>query len=298
MLLRVKKLSTTKEQVQMGGGKNPSATDSTSVVVFRVSITRTAEDVLPWNTLMFEIWQNGKKQNEIIQKSEDESFGTASVELKQGVYQVLVLGHSSTGNPSREDATTVTFTKDNGYSDVFYSYGDITVGTVSEEHEIVMQRATSMVRFTTKDTIPEKVKSIRLLYSGGSTSLNVKTGYGFPENKSQNVFFDVADSMRGKPLYVDLFTFKREKVDSLELIVTAYTTPRNAETIKEFKSRTLMVPIKHHEITECSGYFFTDGKDDSGDGGNNNGGDGSGGINASFSIVVDTAWAGTNYYSY
>ena len=263
-------------------------------LVLRIQMTRGNESNIPWKTLMFEIYKDNKKIKDIVQHEGDSNYGTASVQLTPDTYQVLVLAHNAEGNPSRPRPTEIKFDKNSGYSDVFYSYGDIVVKDEKEEHEITLQRATSLIRFRTKDVVPDYVQSIQFHYEGGSAVLNAQTGYGITKSE-QSVYFDIDETQKGKPLEVELYTFKRENNDTLILTVTPFKTPRGADNPERLASKEFKVPIKHREISDFSGYFFSNNPSDNE---KENEEEKNDSIGTSFCIKVDTAWAGINYYTY
>ena len=272
--------------------KEENATNAN--LVLRIQMTRGNESNIPWKTLMFEIYKDNKKIKDIVQHEGDSNYGTASVLLTPDTYQVLVLAHNAEGNPSRPRPTEIKFDKNSGYSDVFYSYGDIVVKEEKEEHEITLQRATSLIRFRTKDVVPDYVQSIQFHYEGGSAVLNAQTGYGITKSE-QTVYLDINESQKGKPIEVELYTFKRENSDTLTITVTPYKTPRGADSPERLTSKEFKVPLKYREISDFSGYFFTNnsGNDDKEDENEKNDT-----IGTSFCIKADTTWAGINYYTY
>lgn len=266
-------------------------------LVLRVQMTRGAGNELPWKTLMFEIYKDNKKIKDIVQHEGDSNYGTANVQLTPATYQVLVLAHSAAGNPSRPRPTEIEFTNQTGYTDVFYSYGDIKVETEKKEYEITLQRATSLVRFRTKDAVPEQVKSMMFVYTGGSAKLDATTGYG-NEASTQKISFNIEDSMIGKPLQVDLYTFKRENSDKIKLTVRANKNTLDASDIAFYKKKDFEISLAYREISDFSGYFFSEnpgGDENEKPNGNEETNDT---ISSSFSIKVDTAWTGINYYTY
>jgi hypothetical protein len=110
--------------------------------------------------------------------------------------------------------------------------------------------------------------------------------------------------MYGRPLEVDLYTFKKSNINEVSLTVIAYKSALDASVISTYKSVDYTIPITRAGISDCSAYFFTDGTDDpeintGGEGNDNNGGNGGnenteGGT--SFKVKVDTTWTGGVHY--
>jgi len=292
--------SKTTEESQQETNQGDS-TVSKVTLVLRVDVTRAAENSLPWKTLQFEIFDSSYKSvKKIKQNVDDKSCGTASVELAAGTYQVVVLAHSLNKEPEfhTNPIRYQMFTNDD-CSDVFYAYKNIVVGDKGQEVELMLNRATSLIRFCTEDVVPQEVKRMTFQCKGGSQTLNLLDGFGFPGG-ILTMSINVVDSMVGQPLSVELYTFKRSNsTNEIELAVTAYNNNG-----KVLKTKTYSIPIVRAGISDCSTYFFTDGTDDpeintGGEGNDNNGGNGGnenteGGT--SFKVKVDTTWTGGVHY--
>lgn len=271
-------------------------TTSKVTLLLRVEVTRADENPMPWNTLQFEVFNKSDKSvGHIVQSIDNDSCGTVSVQLTPGTYKVAVLAHSLSGEPKFSSPTKVALFSKNDCSDVFYAYSVIQVENKAQEVELTLHRATSLIRFHTKDVIPENVKSFILTCSGGSSILDLGNGLGGAKDE-QIIKFNVVDSMVGKPLSVDIYTFKRSGYNEVNLTVAAYKSELGADRVSLLKSKDYTIPIKHSEISDCSTSFFTDGDDNTeintGDDSND---DKEGGT--SFKVKVDTAWVGVNYYN-
>lgn len=273
-------------------------------LILKVATKGTRGEDVPWTTLNFVVYQAGKKLKSVTQHIDDEQFGEVGLKLTPGTYQVMVLAHSSL-NPSLSDPTNVKFDNKGGFSDTFGAYTDIVVSETPQTHEISLSRYTAMVRFKTKDAKPAAAKMIRFYYTGGSGAINLVSGYGVDASK-QSIDIDLPDSLNGKTLQFELYTFPRTDDAKLKLLVSIFNNngtlinyPSTSGGIKTIEN----IPIKRNQITECSGYFFTNGSgnsddtggDDSGDDNNDNTDENS---DASFTIVVDTEWDGETNYDY
>lgn len=264
-------------------------------LILKVVASGTRADSAPWTTLNFVVYQSGSKVKGITQKEGDESFGEVGMKLTPGSYQVMVLAHSSSANPTLSDPSNIKFTNSDGFSDTFIAYQDVTVEATAKTHEINVVRASAMVRFKTKDAKPAEAKRVRFYYEGGSGAINVLTGYGVDKSK-QVVFVDLPDSLTGKPLQFDLYTFPRNDESTLKLVVSMFDEnedlivyPGTEEGTRTFTN----IPVKKNQITECSGYFFTDGS------GENPGDEPSNEENTTqFLVVVNPEWGDVLQYDY
>ena len=256
----------------------------------QMGITRS--DASYWGRISFVAYQGGKKVKSVTQMRGDDGYGEAAMQLSPGAYQVLVLAHSSNGNPTLSTAEKIPFTNAIGYTDTFFAYQDITVSTEVQEHAITLERVTAMLRFIINDAMPQNVKTMKFYYTGGSGALNANTGLGCVASQ-QTVNID-ADPTAGTPYTFELYTIPREVTAALNLTVTAYDGSGNVITEKIIKG----VAIERNKITELSGDFFTNANGDDDHGDNGGGGDNGATTSASFLISASTEWAGvirTNY---
>lgn len=230
--------------------------------------TRAVQNVADFSTkLQFILYQNGSKVKAVTQTKDETGYGQISMSLQPGTYQLLVLAHSSTGNPTVSDPMAIHFTNSDGYTDTFYYYGDIEVTTEQSTYNVQLQRATSMVRVTITDEIPSNVTKIRLYYTGGSGVLNTSTGMGGSVNSQQAISYNVVGYTA--PLTLKAYTFLKTEEGTLDMTVTAYDSGDNIVAEKSLSN----IPMKHRMVTECSGHLFTPDETD-----------------AVFNLTAETEW--------
>ena len=94
------------------------------------SLTRVAEPASAMcKRLNFAIYTlDGTRVKQVNQTSDAAEFGTASFQLEEGDYQVVVVGHSSNGNPTMTDPSCIKFTNAQGYTDTYLCSGVVTIG--------------------------------------------------------------------------------------------------------------------------------------------------------------------------
>ncbi|MCR4809466.1 MAG: FimB/Mfa2 family fimbrial subunit [Prevotella sp.] len=233
--------------------------------------TRAVQSVADFsNTLQFILYQDGTKVKSVTQKKSEGSYGQIALTLQPGTYQLLVLAHSSTDNPTVSDPTAIHFTNSDGYSDTFCYYGDIEVTLEQNTYDVLLQRATSMVRVTIVDEIPSNVTKIRLYYEGGSGVLNATTGMGGTVKSQQAITYNVVGYTA--PLALKAYTFLKNEEGTLNMTVTAYAAN---DVIVAEKSLT-NIPMKHRMVTEYSGYLFSTPQVN---------------VDASFNLTAETEWS-------
>ncbi|MBP5375965.1 MAG: FimB/Mfa2 family fimbrial subunit [Bacteroidaceae bacterium] len=220
---------------------------------FAASTRATASDVC--TRVNFGIYDtNGTRLKQTNQKLGDEDFGTASFQLPEGTYQLVVVAHSSNGNPTMTDPAKIQFSniteKGNGtgYSDTFLYNTMIKIGSEPQTMSLTLHRIVALCRFVIEDKIPEGVAKLRFQYKGGSGHFNASTGLGVTKS-TQTIFFPADDSSQKQ---FDLYTFLHDTEGSIHLLVTAYDAADNLICEREFD-----IPLQQNRITWFSGTFFT-----------------------------------------
>ena len=188
-----------------------------------------------------------KRVKQINQLLGDESFGTAAFQLEEGDYQLVVVAHSSDGNPTMTDLTRIQFSNKLGFTDTFLYYGNISIGEESVEMDLTLNRIVALCRFCITDDIPDDVTRMQFYYTGGSGTFDASTGFG-SVNSKQSIFFDVTEGQK----QFDLYTFPHDTEGTLHLTVTAYDDGDNILKEREFN-----VPVTQNKITWLSGPYFT-----------------------------------------
>ncbi len=237
------------------------------------ALTR-AEAGIACTRLNFVVYDEfGVRVDQENQQSTDANFGTASFQLPEGDYQLVVLGHSSKGNPKSTDIKKINFTNAQGFTDTFWYYGKVTITDELEDQEVELKRIVSLCRFVITDDYPEDVAKFEFNYTGGSGTLDATTGLG-SVNSKQDVSFEVNPDQK----QFDLYTFLHDTEGSIYLTVTAFDDSGN----EICKRERIEVPMKQNQITWMSGPFFVGG------------GSGSTGV----TITINTDWAGESHVSF
>lgn len=236
------------------------------------ALTR-AESGIACSRLNFIVYdESGSRLNQVSQKVEEPGFGTAAFQLEEGIYQLVVVGHSASGNPTTTNLSKIQFTNGTGYSDTFLYYGEVTVGTEQTDWEVSLHRIVSLCRFVITDDIPAEVKKLRFYYTGGSGAFDAATGLGSVASK-QSVTFDVQEGQK----QFDLYTFLHNPSDNIALKVTALDASDNILRERDFD-----VPMKQNEVTWLTGSYFS----------------GSTSGSTGITITINTDWAGETHQNF
>ena len=193
---------------------------------------------------------SGKRVRQVNQQSGDEEYGTAYFKLPAGKYQVVVVGHSSNGNPTMTNPAKIQFKNDQGFTDTFLNNDSV---TLDDDSRITLNtnphRIVSLCRFVVSDPIPNDVARMRFQYKGGSGAFDASTGLG-SVNSTQTEFFPV-EAGRDSTTF-DLYTFLHDQEGTIHLQASAYDANDNVLNEREFD-----VPLKRRKVTKLTGPYFT-----------------------------------------
>lgn len=216
--------------------------------------------------------EDGSRVKQTNQQLGDADFGKASFQLSKGTYQLVVVGHSSSGNPTMTDPAKVQFTNATGYTDTFLYYEEVTIDDASQNLSVTLHRIVSLCRFVITDDYPQNVSTMRFQYKGGSGAFNASTGFG-SVNSTQTLEFSASTGTK----QFDLYTFLHDTTGTIHLLVTAYDVNSNVLYEKEFD-----VPMVQNQISWLSGPYFSDSNTQT----------------LSTTIDVNTDWAGETHYTF
>ncbi len=219
--------------------------------------------------------EDGSRVKQVNQTKETTNYGTAHFQLEPGDYTLVVVGHSSGGNPTMTDLKKIQFTNAQGYTETFLYHATVTIADDPVEQPASLDRIVSLCRFVlTDDEIPADVKRMRFYYTGGSGAFNALTGFG-SVNSKQTVTVDVSS---GSQKQFDLYTFLHAEESDISLKVTALDDDDNVLYERDFD-----VPMQQNHITWLSGAFFN--------------GSGSSSITIT-GVTVNTDWAGETHLTF
>ena len=212
------------------------------------SLTRAGKNVSEVCTrLNFAIYDTAvTRLKQVNQTSDMADFGRASFQLEQGTYLVVVVGHSSNGNPTMTDPTCIKFTNSQGYTDTFLCCGDVTIGEDPVDLQVSLDRIVALCRFVLTDDFPSDVKTMRFYYTGGSGAFDATTGLGCVNSK-QDVKFEVKSGQK----QFDLYTYLHDIEGTIHFTVTALDASGN-----ELYNRSFDVPMQQNHITWLTGAYF------------------------------------------
>ena len=197
-------------------------------------------------------------------------LGAVAFAVEPGTYQVVVVGHSSSGNPTMTNPKKIRFDNQDGFSDTFLYSTKVTVSEDDQEVEVDanLHRITSLCRVVFTDAIPDKVTQMHFEYTGGSGAFDAATGLGSVKS-TQKVDFEVEPGQEACSF--DLYTILHGSEGTLHLKAEAQDANQNI-----IRERAFEVPMKQRVITKLSGPYFS----------------GSDGSTITIVIGINTDWEG------
>ncbi len=213
------------------------------------SHTRAADLQSLCSRIQLVVFQGSEKLKNVSQQRSDASFGTFTVGLTPGTYQVVVLAHNGLGNATVSSPEKITFAS-NKCTDTFYYYAEVEV-TESFTKQILLKRAVAAFRMTLTDEMPSEVARMQFYYTGGSSTFNAVSGYGCVNSK-QTETFDVTADMSGKAAEFQVYTFPHAQEGTLKMTVSALNASGAVFCEKTLES----VPVTLNKISCWKGPFF------------------------------------------
>ena len=233
-------------------------------VPFSMSTRATVESCC--TRLNFHVYNDdGERVDYVNQKIDDSGFGTASFQLEEGHYYLVVVAHSGSKNPSFYVNEKVSISG-NDLGDTFWCCEELRVENEKISLNLELERLVSMLRFIPTVTPPADLDHIVFRYKGSKGTFNGLTGYGSTTStQTVNVSTSSDESQ------YEFYMIPRDEEDMIDISMMAYNSdiyPLGGCTIDE-------VPVKRNCITVCRGNLF--------DGSNNS-------ASAIIKVTIDDSW--------
>lgn len=220
----------------------------------------------------FAAFSESDVKTSVNQTSDDDDFGTLSVSLTEGTYQIVIIAHSGTGSATISSADEIKFSN-NKVTDTFYYYAELDV-TESGSYDITLTRAVAMFRLIVTDSTPEDVTQMEFYYTGGSSTFDATTGFGCVQSRQTEDRDVESSAYEGESVY-EVYTFPHETDDVLKMTVTALDASGDDYLERVFTD----VPVTVNTITQYTGVFFEQGEEQS----------------ATFALTTDSEWSTEDY---
>lgn len=239
--------------------------EASKEVVFRVvnytqynldEVTRASADVLDHLVLgVFDAETDAMVGSLTVQNEGDTGYGTFSVRLAQGSYRLVFLGYDGTRACNMTSSSVVSFADDFVPQTFIYS----TLLTVEDDaipaQNIILNRAVGAFRLTLTDAeMPSEWVKMRFRFAGGSTKLNVQTGFGL-DNTGRIYDISIPSNFQSREdRFMTVFLFIPEDEAPIDITVDALNSGGEVIHSRTFPA----VPMKVNQLLNYTGEFFAD----------------------------------------
>lgn len=199
----------------------------------------------------------GNIVQQIKQKKGDEGYGTFSLTLPHGDYNVVFFGYEKDREVSITSPTDIHFA--DGYvPNCFYKHLALNVNEKTQATQsIVLERPIASFTIECPPTnIPSAIGRMDYIIEGCGTSLNATTGFA-SKTDSPLRSTDLTNYAPGSILKFSIYAFLPTVECTANIRMTAYDKDGNELKTRVFKN----VPMKINHKTIYTGNFFSDEQD-------------------------------------
>ena len=212
------------------------------------------------------------------QLSTDDDFCRMSLNLSEGTYIVVAVGHSSHNSATIKSPESVQFTASDGekLTDTFCACQQIVVSGSAANFTLPMYRVGAMIQFVLTDNqVPNNFAYFLMEYTGGSANFNPTTLQGTTKSTQSE------KRIRNSLMVHQAYTFPY-MADSCLLKISVSGLDDEGTVIRK---RTFEnVPVTRNRITTYTGKFFEEGDGEF--------------TQSDFGFVVHTDWDGEDKYDF
>ena len=219
-------------------------------VVTRAGGTEENQETLPlkdrFTRMTMVLYQDDVRVDYVNQVNTDQGFGTMSVDLDPGTYQLVVLAYSGQRSPTTTNCHKISFSAP--LSDVFSYYGDIVVSTEASKITVQLTRAVAKIQLNITDVIPNEVAFFNYIYKGASISFDPATQTGIASSTRRNVEIEKVDGVKT----FELYTFVSSDDQTVDWDFAGYSEEKEVLGSKKFSS----IPVALRNVTKIDSPVF------------------------------------------
>lgn len=219
-------------------------------VVTRAGETEEGQEALPlkdrFTRMTMVLYQNDVRVDYVNQDNLDKDFGTMSVDLDPGTYQLVVLAHSGQRSPTTTNCHKISFSAP--LTDVFSYYGDVVVGKEVNKVTVQLTRAVAKIQLTVTDEIPAGVSFFNYIYKGASVSFDPATQKGVASTTRRNVEVEKADGVKT----FELYTFVSSDDQTVDWDFAGYSSKKEVLGSKKISN----IPVALRNVTKIESKVF------------------------------------------
>ena len=219
-------------------------------VVTRAGETEENQESLPlkdrFTRMTMVLYQNDVRVDYVNQVNTDPGFGTMSVDLDPGTYQLVVLAHSGQRSPTTTNCHKISFSAP--LTDVFSYYGDVVIGKEASKITVQLTRAVAKIQLNITDEIPEGVSFFNYIYKGASVSFDPATQLGVTSSTRRNVEIEKAEGVKT----FELYTFVSSDNQTVDWDFAGYSESNEVIGSKKFSD----IPVSLRKVTKIDSRVF------------------------------------------
>ena len=206
-------------------------------VVTRAGETENEQEALPlaerFTHMSMVLYQDDVRVDYVNQTNTDEDFGTMSVDLEPGTYQLVVLAHSGQRSPTTTNCHKISFSAP--LTDVFSYYGEVVVGKAANKITVQLTRAVAKIQLNITDDIPAAVSFFNFSFKGASGSFDPATKIGLASSTRRNVEIEKEDGVKT----FEFYTFVTGDDQTVDLDIAGYSATKDVIGAKKFPGITV-----------------------------------------------------------
>ena len=192
------------------------------------------------------LYQNDVRVDYVNQQNTDKDFGTMSVDLEPGTYQLVVLAHSGQRSPTTTNCHKISFSAP--LTDVFSYYGDVVVGKEASKITVQLTRSVAKIQLNITDEIPADVSFFNFIYKGASVSFDPATKIGLASSTRRNVEIEKVDGVKT----FEFYTFVTGDDQLVDLDVAGYSEAKDILGAKKFPN----ISVELRKVTKIDSPVF------------------------------------------
>ena len=219
-------------------------------VVTRAGETEENQESLPlkdrFTRMTMVLYQDDVRVDYVNQENSDPGFGTMSVDLDPGTYQLVVLAYSGQRSPTTTNCHKISFSAP--LSDVFSYYGDVVIGKEASKITVQLTRAVAKIQLNITDEIPEGVSFFNYIYKGASVSFDPANQIGVASSTRRNVEIEKAEGVKT----FELYTFVSSDNQTVDWDFAGYSELNEVIGSKKFSD----IPVSLRKVTKIDSPVF------------------------------------------
>ena len=219
-------------------------------VVTRAGETEENQESLPlkdrFTRMTMVLYQDDVRVDYVNQENSDPGFGTMSVDLDPGTYQLVVLAHSGQRSPTTTNCHKISFSAP--LTDVFSYYGDVVIGKEASKITVQLTRAVAKIQLNITDEIPEGVSFFNYIYKGASVSFDPATQIGVVSSTRRNVEIEKAEGVKT----FELYTFVSSDNQTVDWDFAGYSESNEVIGSMKFSD----IPVSLRKVTKIDSRVF------------------------------------------